>query len=240
MTEEDSRLRGLQSLDFQERFDSRLAEIDALAGFDTAHGVETSRPIEPWEIPEADEETLSSHSRYSPTPIRTILHVIASASVDHQDVSFVDFGSGKGRVLLAAADLPFKKVIGVEFSEYLCGMARANIEKYRASSQRCHDVEVRCEDARDFSIPADAAVFYLYEPFTQDIADRVFGNIEASLRDHPRPVTVCLVGERLLPAVAARSGWQQVGETLVSPDDPYFDARLFTVNQTHSERGMNA
>ncbi|MEU7579737.1 class I SAM-dependent methyltransferase [Streptomyces sp. NPDC041068] len=240
MTEGDSRLRGLQSLEFKKRFDSRLAEIDALAGFDTTHGVETGRPIEPWEIPEADDETLRSHSRYSPTPIRTILQAIAAAPVDHQDVSFVDFGSGKGRVLLAAADFPFKRVIGVEFSEYLCGMARANIEKYRASSQRCHDIEVRCEDARDFAIPADAAFFYLYEPFKGDIAGRVFGNIEESLREHPRPVIVCLVGERLLPTVAERTAWQQVGETLVSPDDPYFDARLFTVNQTHVERGMNA
>lgn len=240
MTEEDSRRRGLQSLDFQERFDSKLAEIDALARFDTTHGVETSRPIEPWEIPEANEDTLSSHSRYSPTPIRTILHVIAAAPVEHQDVTFVDFGSGKGRVLLAAADLPFKRVIGVEFSEYLCDMARANIEKYRASSQRCHDVEVRCTDARDFAIPADAAFFYLYEPFTEDIAGQVFGNIEESLRDHPRPVIVCLVGERLLPALTGRAAWQQVGETLVSPDDPYFDARLFTVNQTLLERGVNA
>ena len=50
---------------------------------------------------------------------------------------------------------------------------------------------------------------------------------------------VCLVGERLLPAVVGRTAWRQVGETLVSPDDPYFDARLFTVDQTYLERGVN-
>jgi len=49
--------------------------------------------------------------------------------------SFVDYGSGKGRVLLVASDYAFKKIVGVEFSKVLNDVAVANIATYRSSKQ---------------------------------------------------------------------------------------------------------
>jgi hypothetical protein len=39
--------------------------------------------------------------------------------IDPRDFTFTDFGSGEGRVLLIAAGLPFRAVVGVEFSAEL-------------------------------------------------------------------------------------------------------------------------
>jgi len=50
--------------------------------------------------------------------------------------TFVDVGSGKGRVLLLAARHPFKRVVGIEFSPSLCEQARRNIEIFRAQVPR--------------------------------------------------------------------------------------------------------
>jgi tRNA1(Val) A37 N6-methylase TrmN6 len=38
---------------------------------------------------------------------------------DLRDYTFIDFGSGKGRALLMAADLQFKSLIGIELRKEL-------------------------------------------------------------------------------------------------------------------------
>src|ERR1700719_3166712 len=45
--------------------------------------------------------------------------------------TFVDIGAGKGRALLLAAELPFRKVIGVELSEELARIAQKNITLWK-------------------------------------------------------------------------------------------------------------
>ncbi|BCK68049.1 hypothetical protein Srufu_020020 [Streptomyces libani subsp. rufus] len=227
MTEGNARQSGINSLARQEHFDALLANIDETEGFDASLGVETSSPVEPWQIQEADDITLLNNSRYSPTPVKTIRQAIAASPVRHEEVAFVDFGSGKGRAMLVASEFPFKKVIGVEFSSSLCEMARTNFERY-GGLQKCSTVEVQCQDAADFAIPDDAGFFYFYEPFTVAVAEKVLRNIESSVRRRPRKAVLCLVGRSLLPAVDGKLPWRQVGETLASPDDQYFDARFYT------------
>lgn len=45
---------------------------------------------------------------------------------------FVDFGSGKGRLLYQAARLPFGRVVGIELFEHLNQIARQNLERNRS------------------------------------------------------------------------------------------------------------
>lgn len=47
------------------------------------------------------------------------------------DKVFVDFGSGKGRVLLIAAESGFNEVRGIEISPVLCDIAAKNIAIYK-------------------------------------------------------------------------------------------------------------
>ena len=53
---------------------------------------------------------------------------------------FIDFGSGKGRVLLVASHYPFRQVIGVEFSPELHEIAQENIRRYQSPARRCQAV----------------------------------------------------------------------------------------------------
>jgi SAM-dependent methyltransferase len=99
---------------------------------------------------------------------------------------FVDIGSGKGRVLLLAAQHDFIRVVGVEFSRQLCEQARSNIEVFfRNNAPRC-PIEVLETDATTFDIPADLNVFYLYNPFDADILKRFLANVARSLETAPR------------------------------------------------------
>jgi SAM-dependent methyltransferase len=135
MAEKSERQITLESLEYQQKFDAGLAKIDKVEGFDASLGVETSRPVEPWEVGEADDTTLVNNARYSPTPVRTIRQAISAAAVRCEDTSFVDFGCGKGRVLLVAATYPFRRVIGVEFSNDLCETAGENVERHSENSE---------------------------------------------------------------------------------------------------------
>ncbi|MBK8386616.1 MAG: class I SAM-dependent methyltransferase [Candidatus Accumulibacter sp.] len=54
--------------------------------------------------------------RYEPSPSGMVRSILSTLGLDWRRYTFVDFGAGKGRVLLLAAELPFKNIIGVEFS----------------------------------------------------------------------------------------------------------------------------
>jgi hypothetical protein len=221
----EAQQRALDALDRMKRFDARLAALDRLEGFDARFHLETGRPIEPWELREASDQTLAHNSRYSPTPVRTIRQVIAAARPTPDDM-FVDFGAGKGRVMLVASEFPFASIVGVEFSETLCDIARRNISRYTANTHERRQFQVCCQDAAVFEIPPAASVLYFYEPFSAVIGEQVLRHIEDSLRRHPRHVRLCFVGTGLNSLISRHPCWTPL-ESVPSPDDPYYDAQVF-------------
>jgi cyclopropane fatty-acyl-phospholipid synthase-like methyltransferase len=65
--------------------------------------------------------------QYEPSSANLVRAALASLKIDAARFTFLDFGSGKGRVMLIAAGSPFKSVIGVELSKQLHEIARKNI-----------------------------------------------------------------------------------------------------------------
>lgn len=106
--------------------------------------------------------------------------------------TFVDFGSGKGRVLHQAARHPFRRVIGVEISQELAQAASALVAANR-HRYRCRDVEVVVSDAADFTVPDDMTIAYLYNPFTGETLDAVLRNMVSSLDRSPRLIRLIYV-----------------------------------------------
>lgn len=106
---------------------------------------------------------------------------------------FVDFGSGKGRVLLqAAARYPFARVIGVEISEALNDIARANVAK-RRDGLAGRDIELVTADAVAYEVPDSMTVGYFYYPFVGETFRRVMENIVASHTRRPRRIRLIYV-----------------------------------------------
>ena len=64
---------------------------------------------------------------------------------DLSQLSFVDYGAGKGRVLLLAAQHPFAAVGGIEFAEELHDDAAMNIAQFPRSQ---HEMPQRRMRAR--------------------------------------------------------------------------------------------
>jgi Predicted O-methyltransferase len=131
--------------------------------------------------------------RYQPTRHRQFAKALRALPIkDYREWTFIDLGSGKGRVLLAAAAFPFARILGVEFSAELIAIAQENIAK-RRGHLRCQQIEVIHADAVEWQFPNDRIIVYLFNPFDSEALARVLANLETSLRVHQHEVYVIYV-----------------------------------------------
>lgn len=128
--------------------------------------------------------------RYQPSDADNIRSLIGGVDEDLSSFVFVDVGSGKGRVLIVAAEYPFARLVGVEFSEPLVRTARENIAKVGDDPR----IELVCMDAVDFEMPLEPLVAYFFNPFGAPVLSKVLANLRSSLDRLPRPAYVLLVG----------------------------------------------
>lgn len=105
-----------------------------------------------------------------------------------RDCAFVDLGSGKGRVLLLAAQLGFHKVVGVEFSPRLCAIARKNVGIFTRQMAITSQISVVWSDVAVFNIPAEPCIFYLFNPFDEVVMEQFVDNLRGSLKQLPRHI----------------------------------------------------
>jgi SAM-dependent methyltransferase len=156
--------------------------------FDYRHGTETRRIVEL-----ADLRITSPNKgrgvRCEPTRARSFERLMQVLRLP-TDGGFVDFGCGKGRVLIMAAEYGFQRVTGVEFSEELCGAARANVAAFLSHSETSPDIRVFHMDAADYEVQRDDTVFYFFNPFDATVLERVVGQIVASLELVPRKASI--------------------------------------------------
>jgi SAM-dependent methyltransferase len=131
------------------------------------------------------ELTIDSDNRalgfpYVPSPGLLVDTLLANVGEDLGRFSFVDFGSGKGRVLLVASHYPFREVVGVEFSPELHEIAEDNIRRYRSPARRCREVRSVCADAAAFALPGRDCVLYFNNPFAEPVFARVLANVQTA------------------------------------------------------------
>jgi SAM-dependent methyltransferase len=114
---------------------------------------------------------------------------LGALPMDPSGFTFVDFGSGKGRALLLAAQLRFRRVIGVELAPELHRIAQRNLQ-LGLTEQRRADVELHCMDACEFELPETPLVLYLYHPFGPQVLAPLIRGVASSYQRAPRPIFV--------------------------------------------------
>jgi SAM-dependent methyltransferase len=135
----------------------------------------------------ADSEN-HRHSRcYKATKCRPFLKLLKSLDLP-RDCNFVDIGAGKGRVLLLASQYGFHKVVGIEFSEHLCALARRNLESYSRKVSLRSPIEIVEADATQHRFGPEDRVFFLFNPFDGVVLAQVLRNMGRSFAEHPRRV----------------------------------------------------
>jgi SAM-dependent methyltransferase len=132
-----------------------------------------------------------SYEVSNPRTTRQILECLPIE--DFSRYTFVDFGSGKGRVLLMAAEFPFRKIVGVEFATELHEIAVRNIQRYRNSKQQCFAIAAVNSDVADFPIPEGDCVLYFYNPFRAPVMRALVDRIDESVERNPRDIIIAFL-----------------------------------------------
>ncbi len=128
------------------------------------------------------------HSLYQPTEPDAFRKMMLRLPVSFHEFTFIDIGSGKGRVMLMAADYPFRRIIGLELLPALHAIAEQNRAKYKSGTQQCFQLEPICCDVCDFEFPPEPSLLYLFHPLSRADLRRFLVHLQRSLEDQPRPV----------------------------------------------------
>lgn len=142
--------------------------------FDLRRGTETWWPAA--EAPEGGGEMAVPYQGVPPRIFRGLMERVPRAC---RDGAFVDLGCGKGRALVMAAELGFRRLMGVDLDPQLIRVCRRNLRKIRS---RCGwpSAEVEVGDATQFQLPRGQCVVFLYNPFR----GATFARVAAHLASH--------------------------------------------------------
>ena len=154
--------------------------------------VRTSKPI-PLSILRVPHQLRRSGHDYRPTPRLVFKWAMEALPEPIERYEFVDYGAGRGRVLLMATHFPFEKITGAEIAEELYDDCLLNIAQYPRSLMKCRDVGCEHLSALRLPVPEQETVFYLNNPFNSAMLERVIAQIARSYRQNPRRFYVMCV-----------------------------------------------
>ncbi len=158
---------------------ARLGMPPQLDPFDEKYGTDTGGIREIRSLDAASLPNATYAVRYGPSGEQGVRASLEKLNIDPGDFTFIDFGSGKGRVLLIAAGLPFRAVVGIEFSRELHETAVQNIQGFPPHLISAGTVTSRCQDAASFPLPPSNLVCYFHNPFGPPVLSNVVARLEA-------------------------------------------------------------
>lgn len=139
--------------------------------FDEAHSTDTSGRVPLWKF-QVGSANARYGLRYEASCQQDFASVMKLVHEDFHTFTFIDLGCGKGRTLVLASKLGFKAVVGVEFVSELAEIAKTNLAKLGIQG-----VTVLHVDAAEFSFPEGNLLIYLFNPFTEEVMQRVIANL---------------------------------------------------------------
>jgi hypothetical protein len=180
--------------------------------FDFRYGIDTCSWSELESLSIASENKAAGY-RYQPARIMPLRKLLANIVRQlPANPVLVDFGSGKGRVLLVAAEWGIRELRGVEFSPELCRIARRNCDRFKAQSGIAATFQIMECDAVRYTVQPDENLFFFYNPFDESVLNKVLDNITGSLLSHPRKALIVYYNPVWNEVVTARRGLKVVRE----------------------------
>jgi hypothetical protein len=180
----------------------RVARFLEETAFDLRYGVDTAGIVNP----EQQDGAWAHAVHYQAVPSRLFREVMHKLPIDPADCVFVDIGAGKGKAVLLASRMPFRRIIGVELSPRLADAANRNLSGDRGA-RRSGPAEVVCGDAASFRFPHDPLVVYLFNPFDAQMLVQILSSLYASAVSAPRAIVIAYtdttaVGRRVVESDA--------------------------------------
>lgn len=190
----------------------RVRRAEHAERFDAACETDTAAIVYPWNLRSIRRDATPEVHAYEAAPTSLIRAALDAIPLRPRVFTFVDLGSGKGRVLLVASHLPFARIVGVELSQELHLISQENVRRYGSADQRCTTFSLLCMNAADYAFAPEPLVLFLNNPFGEGTIRRVIANLAASLRATPREVYVVYANPRFEALLRRAPFLRKVGQ----------------------------
>lgn len=115
---------------------------------------------------------------YQPASVRPLIKLLGEITFPGNQNTFVDVGSGKGKVVLVAALFNFTRVVGIEFSKELCEIARRNVSIFKSRTDCKTPMEIFHTDALEYNFYGDESIFYMANPFDGYVMEKFLSRLK--------------------------------------------------------------
>lgn len=157
----------------------------AVHPFDEKYGTDTGGYLSPEDLVTGQKHDALNYgySAIAPSVFREACRrwrdTLSAVAGRVEAYSFVDVGAGKGRALLLASELPFRRIIGVELNPDLAGIAQRNLARWRRVTRSKTSIRAVQEDTLNFRWPRPPLLVYLYNPFDCSLVARLAEKLAA-------------------------------------------------------------
>jgi SAM-dependent methyltransferase len=205
----------------------------ALHPFDLKYGTDTGGYLSPDQLRsgQANDAMNNGYSAVAPSVFREACNrwreTLPSSASRIAAYTFVDVGSGKGRALLLAAELPFRKVIGIELNEGLAGIAQRNVALWSSVARPRANIRVIRDDAANFRWPRPPLLVYLNNPFECELVERLATRIVEAAASGPGLVDLIYVNPACADTLTRKGNFRLLWDAQIQMDeadrraDPY-------------------
>lgn len=163
--------------------------------WDRSHHVETGGQIELADLNVVGANRLLGNPAVSTSP-KTFTFLTRYFPTGREEFTYIDVGSGKGRTLILASEVGFKRTIGVEFSGDVHVLAGRNIKSYcRFNRTDCEFILIN-EDATQYELPPHKLVLFFANPFLPALWPDMIDNIVRSYNAQCRKMYLILAGSQ--------------------------------------------
>jgi SAM-dependent methyltransferase len=201
--------------------------------FDRKFGTDTSGYLGPEDLVKgrANDAHNYGYSAIAPSVFRESCRrwreTLSAVSGRVEAYSFVDVGAGKGRAVLLAAELPFRKAIGVELSEELSSIAQSNAARWSRVAKAKAKIRMVQGDATTFRWPRTPLLVYLYNPFACSLVAQMAASLANLAASGSGLVDLLYVNPTCADALSAQGSFAHLWTVRISMDeadqkaDPY-------------------
>ncbi len=127
-----------------------------------------------------------------------------------EEYTFIDFGAGKGRAIMLAAEFPFREVIGIELNPGLAAIAESNLQVWQAAGQAQSPMRILCQDATEFVFPSNPCVAYMFNPFARPVLRSLIKSMEQSFTGRPGQLDILYVNDECETSLRLHRGFTQL------------------------------
>lgn len=209
------------------RYSDLIRHLWETATFDLRYGVSTKGDLPTSRLGFEDHAVQVQAVRYSPAPPLCIRHAFDRLKRhihSFEGAVFIDYGCGKGRVMLLALEAGFKQVVGLDLSLPLLEQCRDNLRRYTRHQAGADRFLALKENAATYTPPPAARVFFFFNPFSDSIFDETAARIVDSVNRHPRQVYTLTLGSDYDFASVGFTQIDQVTGVRVFSNRPSFPA----------------